>query len=106
MLKVENNLPLKENLAHLNNSARPNGFSPAELFYRRWPRCLGPDIITDAEIEEGMRSREESHQQMRSNMRKTKDRKSFNKDDQEQVGQNAGKWVRNFEILEARQHEK
>ena len=52
-----------------------------------------PDIITDVEIEEGMRSREESHQQMRSNMRKTKDRKGFNKGDyiiyQEQVGPNA-----------------
>ena len=69
-----------------------------------------PDIITDAEIEEGMRCREQSHQQMRSNMRKTKDRKGFQKGEcvlyQEQVGPDARKWVRTMEILEARPHEK
>ena len=69
-----------------------------------------PDIITDAEIEEGMKSREVSHQQMRSNMRKTKDRKGFNKGNyvlyQEQVGPNTSKWVRTLEVIEARPHEK
>ena len=63
------------------------------------------ESITDAKIEEGMRSRES-----RSNMRKTKDRKGFNKGNyilyQEQVGPNAGKWVRTLEVLEARTHEK
>ena len=43
-------------------------------------------------------------------MRKTKDRKGFNKGDyvlrQEQVGPNAGKWVKTLEIIEARPHEK
>ena len=47
---------------------------------------------------------------MRSNMRKTKDRKGFQKGDyvlyQEQVDQDAGKWVRTMEILEAPPHEK
>ena len=47
---------------------------------------------------------------MKSNMRKTKDRKGFNKGDyvlyQEQVGPNASKWVRTFEVIEARPHEK
>ena len=69
-----------------------------------------PDIITDTEIEEGLKSREQSHQQMRSNMRKTKDRNGFQKGDyvlyKEQVGPDAGKWVRTLEILEARPHEK
>ena len=69
-----------------------------------------PDITTDAEIEEGTKSREISHQQMRLNLRKSKDRKGFNKDDyvlyQEQVGPNAGKWVWTLEVIEARPHEK
>ena len=106
---IDSKTDFQDNLTHLNNSAQPDGFSATELFYRHWPRCLMPDIITDAEIEKGMKSREVSHQQMRSNMRKTKDRKSFNKVDyvlyQEQVGQNAGKWVRTLEVIEARLHE-
>ena len=69
-----------------------------------------PDIITDAEIEEDMKSIEQSHQQMRSNMRRTKDRKGFQKGDyllyKEQVGPDAGKWVRTMEVLEAWSHEK
>ena len=68
-----------------------------------------PDIIIDAKIEEGMKSREQSHQKMRTNMRKTKDRKGFQRGDyvlyKEQVGPNAGKWVRTMEVLEARPYE-
>ena len=41
-------------------------------------------------------------------MKKTKDRKDFQKGDyvlhQEQVGPDAGKWVRTMEVLEARPH--
>ena len=40
-----------------------------------------PNIITDAEIKEGIRNRESSHKQMRSDMRKIKNRKGFNKGD-------------------------
>ena len=68
------------------------------------------DIITDTDIDEGMRSREQSHQQIRSNMRKTKDRKGFQKGDyvlyQEQVGPDARKLVNPIEVLEARPHKK
>ena len=43
-------------------------------------------------------------------MRKTKDRKGFNKGeyvlDQEKVGPNTGKWVKALEVIEARPHEK
>ena len=43
-------------------------------------------------------------------MRKTKDSKGFQKGDyvlyKEQVGPDAGKWVRTMEVLEARPHEK
>ena len=34
---MDSKTDFQENLAHLNNSARPDDFSPAELFYRRWP---------------------------------------------------------------------
>ena len=40
-----------------------------------------PHIITDAKIEEGMKSRNISHQKMRSSMRKSRDRTGFAKGD-------------------------
>ena len=69
-----------------------------------------PDIIIDAKIEDGMKSREHSHQLMRTKMRKTKDRRKFQKGDyilcREPTGDNKRKWMRTMEILEARPHEK
>ena len=69
-----------------------------------------PDIVIDVKIEEGMRSREQSHQMMRSKMRKRKDRRKFQRGEyvlwREPTGANKGKWMRNMEILEAKPHEK
>ena len=61
----DNKQAFQESINHLNNSARQDGFSPAKLFYRRRPRCLIPDIITDTKIKEGMKNRNISHQKMR-----------------------------------------
>ena len=36
-MSIDSKTDFQENLAHLNNSARPDGFSPAELFYRHRP---------------------------------------------------------------------
>ena len=76
---MDNKKDFQENLSHLNNSARPDGHSPAELFYRHRPRCLMPDIVIDAELEEGVKLKEQSHQLMRTKMRKMKDGRKFQK---------------------------
>ena len=51
----------KEELSYLNNSTRLDGFSPAELFYKRTPHSFLSDIIQDINIEEGMRNNHKQH---------------------------------------------
>lgn len=34
---INNKTDFQESLSHLKNSARPDGYSPVELFYRPWP---------------------------------------------------------------------
>ena len=50
----------QENISHVKNCARQDGYSPAKLFQSQGQNCLIPEVITDTEIVEGMKSREQN----------------------------------------------
>ena len=56
-------------LSALNQTARPDGYSPADLFYRRRLRSALPELHCDVDFMEGQKSRSRAHQVMRENMR-------------------------------------
>ena len=67
-------------LSALNQTARPDGYSPADLFYRRRLRSALPELHREVDFVEGQKSRSRAHQVMRENMRGGRPRLSTKSD--------------------------
>ena len=97
-------------LAAMNQTARPDGYSPSDLFYRR--RLCGhlPDINRDVDFVEGQKSRSRSHMIMQDNMRGGTTRLPFKIGDmvlvKEEIGSRKGEFWGHHEITHIRPHAK
>ena len=83
-------------LSALNSTSRHDGYSPADLFYRRRLRTALPDINREVDFVEGQKSRSRDHLVMRENMRGGKVRLPFKIGDvvllKEEVGTKKGEF--------------
>ena len=83
-------------MSTLNSTSRHDGYSPADLFYRRRLRTALPDINREVDFVEGQKSRSRDHLVMRENMRGGKVRLPFKIGDvvllKEEVGTKKGEY--------------
>merc|ERR1711867_335707 len=93
-------------LAALNSTARHDGYSPADLFFRRRLRTALPDINRDVDFVEGKKSGSRDHIVMRENMRSGKKQLPFKLGDvvllKEEVGSKKGKFRGQYVVTHIR----
>ena len=97
-------------LATLNATARHDGYSPSDLFFRRRLRTSLPNINHEVDFVEGQKSRSRAHQIMRDNMRGGVEKLPFKIGDvvkvKEETGKNKGQFCGEYIITHVRPHKK
>ena len=97
-------------LATLNATARHDGYSPSDLFFRRRLRTSLPNINRDVDFVEGQKSRSRAHQIMRDNMRGGVEKLPFKIGDvvriKEETGKNKGEFCGEYIITHVCPHKK
>ena len=97
-------------LSTLNATARHDGYSPSDLFFRRRLRTALPIINCEVDFVEGQKSRSRSHQIMRQNMRGGVNKLPFKVGDvvmiKEETGKNKGEFFGEYIITHVRPHTK
>merc|ERR1711867_209169 len=103
---VDSGQDFRSALAALNSTSRHDGYSPADLFFRRHLRTALPDINRDIDFVEGQKSRSRDHIVMRENMRSGKKQLPFKLGDvvllKEEVGSKKGQFRGQYVVTNIR----
>ena len=103
---VDSKQDFRSALAALNSTSRHDGYSPADLFYKRRLRTALSDINREIDFVEGQKSRSRDHIVMRENMRGGKVQLPFKLGDvvllKEEVGSKKGEFRGQYVVTHIR----